>query len=308
MAIRGCLLKMSSPLTGVDYQAGTTALTFDTEVYDTHGFHSGSGSKIIIPASMNGLRGVFTAVASIENATLNPYLQMRIFKNGSYAYNGAGGAVRWNDTGNGQNADSHWVQISTAPVLLTTGDEWEFLPGVFGDAAIDIVAPTSFGLYVYGSASGTIRCATTLSGNLTSQNFSTPAAIPFAGADIYDTHAAHDPASNNTKIIIPSAANGKFGVFAASAQGASVVSNFNHSLAIRKNGSFVYDGFGGNSGKNLAFGYSFIAAQGQVHQLTTGDEYELVYWTGSDSSITLNRVHDGTAATIVTTLGMWVYD
>ncbi len=307
MAIKGCLLNTSAGLTAQDLTSATV-LSWDTEVYDTDGFHTGSGSKIIIPSSVSG-RGIFTgmvATANVGSGSIFP----RIIKNGSFVYTGAVGAGR-PISGNGQSTTSNWTQINSGPLLLTAGDEWELDIRISSDTSVDVTTASSFGLYVYGQAHATIGCIAQLNAAQAGQNFQTPAAISFDGTDILDTNTIHDPSGAPTKFTIPSAANGLYGIVHSTAQASSVTNAAGHSLAIRRTRSgtpsLTYAGFGGNSTVNASFGFAFMpSAQTQVHQFTTGDEYEALLWV-DDASVTLEKTHANAGTPSLTKMSMVVY-
>ncbi len=304
-AIRGCLLKKSVAQTGADISTGDNAITFDSEVYDTEGFHVNAGvnnTKITIPASVNGVYGILTGCLSttLVNTGINGYCLF--YKNGSQV--GIGQANRLMQlNGNGQSTASSWMQITRSPVLLATNDAYEFRANI-GDGSITINAETNFGLYVNDNQTLTQRCLAALSGNLTTQNFTTPAALSFAGTDVYDTDAIHDPSGTPTKLIIPSSLNNKMGVVLGNIHTSLVATGVVASLAIRKTpsggaASLIYDGFGAHSATTGSLGAFYMNVQTNVIPFFTGDAYELLVFV-NDSSITVTNNN-------ATALGLWVY-
>lgn len=78
---------------------------------------------------------------------------------------------------------------------------------------------------------------TKLNASLTSQNFTSITAIAWSGGDILDTDAFHDPASNNTRVVIPSGVSriqlfGQVGI-------QNATSGETLEITIRKNGSAI---------------------------------------------------------------------
>lgn len=161
--------------------------TFDGEISDVANIHSTvtESSKLIIPAAWDGRYGIvkFGAEANSSGIGLWP------LKNGSTF---AGGGRQDSITGGDQ-----FNTITSAPVLLTAGDEFEahfFLASAVGLTtnehtwfSIELL-PTSFdGALASKSGSQAISA-----GTLT--------AVQFDGTDTYDPNARHDPVTNNTRM------------------------------------------------------------------------------------------------------------
>lgn len=288
MALRGCLLSKGSNQTGADYSGSGANVTWDTEIRDTDGFHSGSDELITIPAAVNGGYGIFTAQMSLESWSGQGQLQiLRNTGGGLTTFKGMGFSTNSNSgIGTGQSASQNWIQCQSAPVVLTTGNTYaaHFLSG---DNAIDVEASrSSFGLRVLTGLT-TQRTMAALNANHTTQNYTTATAVPFDGADIFDTDSVHDPSSSNTKFIIPSGLNNEWAVFRGGVQ-TSLDTGATSSIAIRKNGSYAYNGFGGNvQTLTGAFSSAYAYCVTQPIQLATADEFELVFWKSADTSITL---------------------
>jgi len=64
----------------------------------------------------------------------------------------------------------------------------------------------------------------------------------------------------------------------------SVASGNAASLAIRKNGSFVYTGMAGTSGVTTNLGYHTMTCATQAIQVSEGDEFEAVLYCGDTST------------------------
>lgn len=283
MAIRGCLLNKTADETGSDYSAGAT-VAWTREIYDTGGFHAANDDAIIIPSAVNGRYGVFTAFLSLSSVSANNNCIVSIRRGASIEYIGWVGTTR-HMQGNGQQTTSGWMQISSGPVLLTTGEEYD-VHLTSSDNNINIESESSFGLVVIDSTTQIQRVLAKMNADQTTANYSTPAAVAFDGADVYDTDAIHDPSSNNTKLIIPPALDGKYVRVGAQVLLAAATAGQVCSVAIRKGGSLTYDGIGANSGQIAQLAEAWVQAQTQVIQVSTGDEFELLLYS-SDTSVTV---------------------
>jgi len=279
------LLKKNVDQTAADYSAGP-AVTWDTEVYDTDGFHdTGSDThRITIPSAVNNKYGIFTSCLSLSSVTSGSSAAAGTNLQ-SGATTGTWSGHTRNLTGNGQATTSAWIQSTTGPILLATGAIYQC--GLFcSDTSITVESESTYGLLVLDTFNETMRVLAKMNAIQTAANYSTPAAIAFDGTDVYDTHAIHDPSSNNTKLIIPSALNNLYVVVWAQVQASSVSSSQANSVAIRKGGSLTYTGMGGNSGNNGSSTEAWMQAQTNVIQVAMGDEFEALYHN-ADTSVDL---------------------
>ncbi len=299
MSIRGCVVKKSGT-ESVNFSSGNNAVAFDSEVFDTDGFHDNatSNSRITIPSSVNGQYGVLTACLSVSSVNTSSDAYLTFSKNGATA--GVAGAI---DSvfmlGNGQATDKAWLHIVSGPLLLATNDYYEAAAN-FSDSAITLQAESNFGIYIDDNQTITQRCLAALNADLTTQNISATVALAFSGTDVYDTDSIHDPASANTKLIIPSALNGKYGVVHGGMHTSNETGQSQISVAIRKNSSLTYDGFSGRSGTTVnGFTNGALSAQTNLVQFATNDFYELLVYTNDTSITILNNP--------ATFLGLWVY-
>lgn len=142
------LAKLNSDLTAVNYST-PTAIPFDgTDVYDTDSIHdpSSNNTKLIIPSSLNNkyvIVGAQVHATGVASNTQNHSIAIR--KGGSLTYDGFGG----NSQFIGSYSES-WIQASTAPIQVATGDEFECLYWC-DDTSITITSDvTCFGLRVVG--------------------------------------------------------------------------------------------------------------------------------------------------------------
>lgn len=109
-------------------------------------------------------------------------------------------------------------------------------------------------------------------------------AIPFAGAEKYDTSAFHDPVTNNTRLTIPSGKAGYYGIGGTVALDSASTTG-NRLLAIRLNGA-TYIALdirpaallGGEQYISISTEYLFIV----------GDYVELIYYQSTGGAAALN--------------------
>jgi hypothetical protein len=286
MAFQGALVKKSAAQTTANYSAGAV-VAWDAETYDTDSAHDTvtNNSRITIPAAWDGKFGIITACISASLVTNPSLAQLIIRKNGSNAWVGTAPSMsEW--TGNGQASTSGWLQISTGPVLLTSADFYEAF-FVVEDSSITVATESSFGLFVIDPAV-TLPSAAALTlakpNADASANYSTPTAIAWNGTDVYDTHAVHDPSSNNTQLIIPASLNGKYVVVGAQVV-ATATGNVDGSVAIRYNGSLTYVGLGANSRNQFSnLNETRLQAFTQAIQIATGDTFDCLFYYNRASS------------------------
>jgi hypothetical protein len=285
MAFRGVFLKKGADQTTVDFSSGANIVFNDasSEIQDTDGFHDNSSNpeRITIPAAVNGMYGIFTGFASIESYTPPSvfFIQKTSPVAGQWGIHSNGGA-------NGHVANASWWQTSLRATQLVTGDVYVF-QGFATDASVTVKAETSFGLVVLQTFSGG-HCLAKKSADQTGADYSTPTVIAWDGTDVYDTHAAHNPSSSNTKIVIPASLNNKWLVFRASVAVNNMTASLAHSVIIRRTRSatpsLVYDGVGAQSELNSAFTTACSSqCATQAIQAATGDEYEVVYYNADTS-------------------------
>lgn len=284
-SITGCLVKNASDLTAQNYSAGGV-VNWGSEVYDSSSLHdTGSNtSRITIPAGLNGRTGILKANIRLSSVSLNISPAVFIAKNGSFLTVWLGEGRQLAKSGGGSAAVP--VEAESQPIVLSTGDFFEAVISC-GDTSVTLdAAASSFSLEVMPvSFQG---CVAKINADVTAHNYSTPEDLTFNGADVYDTDALHDPASNNTKIIATSAVNGKYGILYSNINTSLVASSSNNSIVIQKGNTNSYNGFGGRGGSNGAFNNSAVCGRTQIVQLTTGDEFTAQFYC-SDTSITLEQ-------------------
>lgn len=214
--------------------AGGTVMPFDTESFDTDGFHDNvtNNSRLTVPA---GLGGRYLVVARPTKAS-SVHIDWYIKKNGSNILYGA----------------MTWAGEMSHVVDLVPGDYIEMgLPNAatYGDAAVDnnrcvlsmakldsggagpsgLMGPPGLdgedgepgppgppgaagatgatGAAGSGGAAAFVGCS--ISGTLT-PSAATETSMTFQNADTYDSDGFHDPAVNNTRITIPAGLAGKY--------------------------------------------------------------------------------------------------
>ncbi len=276
--------------------SGSVNLTFDTDSYDSDGFHdTGSNtSRLTVPVAYNGRYGIIKANYALQNVSNSQQGNIVIKKNG--------GSFTTASVQNMQNGPvgHFWIDTETQPTLLATGDYFE-MTAYCQDTSVQIDAiGTAISIQILPAGFKGALCQ--MNADATA-NYTTPTAIAWDGTDIYDADAAHDPASSNSKIIVPSAWNGKYGVLTAVIHGTTdLTANNSVSVGILKGATSAYDGFGGFGGHNANATQPIINAHSSIVLLTTGDEYTCTYWNSSDTSVTIDAV----AANCNTTFGLRV--
>ena len=284
-SVMGCLVKNTSDLTAQNFN--NTSPTWAAEVYDTDAFHDpGSNpSRITIPSAANGRYGILKANVRLSSVSNNINLAVSIEKS-----NVALGA--WLEVGaqlsrtDGSSLGNGWCECETQPLLLATGDYFE--TNIFcSDTSTTLDANgSSFSLEVLPVGFQGALCK--ISADVTAHNYSTPEDLTWNGTDVYDTTGAdqHDPASNNTKIIITSGLNGKYAILHSNIYTSLVANLSAHSVVIQKGNTNSYAGFGGRGGSNGSFANSWLSGRTQIVQLVTADEFTAQFYM-SDTSVTL---------------------
>lgn len=279
-AVPGALVKQSGDLTTQNY-SGFPTLAWDAEVRDTDAFHDTvtNNTRLTVPAAYNGRYAILKGCMRLSLVASGSTAALEILKGGAAFAQGGVNVVQ------GGTATTAWVEVESQPVQVSTGDYFELL-AYCSDTSVTREATGSFFSIEILPASFQGVLAV-LNADATA-NYTTPTALAWNGADSYDTDAAHDPASSNTKIIVPSALNGKYGILTAVFSGTSDLTfNSSVSAGILKGATAAYDGFGGNGGHNGSFTQPWVTARSQPILLTTGDEFTAQFWNGSDTSVTL---------------------
>lgn len=136
VAFGGALVKKAADQTGANYTAGV-AIAWDTEVYDTGGFHDNAtnNSRLTIPADVNRVR--LTGGVHLNNVTNGDYIFIYILKNGAFF---AGASQQITDPG----STSPRASVSSAVVDVTASDYFELYLAVQSDTSVDIESDSSY--------------------------------------------------------------------------------------------------------------------------------------------------------------------
>lgn len=281
----GCLLYDASGTTGQNYNFAMVN-TWDTALYDSDGFFSGANpSRITIPSSVNGRYGIFKSNIRLASVAATQNMAMQIVKNstGVPGFDGIGTQVTRQSSGD--SSGLHWCEVESQPILLSTGDFYE-VNLHSQDTSTDMSQYSTFGLEVMpASFKG---CLAKMNADQAAANYNGVGNPAFDGTDIYDTDGGHDPASSNTKIIVPSAWNGKKAILLGNAYTSNLTSNSSHSLGIQRGGSNSYDGYGSMGGDAGSFTNDWLQARSQIVELATAQEYTASLWI-NDTSVTLEQ-------------------
>jgi hypothetical protein len=128
---RGALVKKSVDQTTADYSAGAF-VAFDTEVYDTDGFHdnASNNSRLTVPAGVTKVR--VGCGCRLSSGTSTDWTSLAVSKNGSRDFPGAGSAIA-GDTGSGARLNC-WSAI----VTVVEGDYFEAFIQTETDTSITV--------------------------------------------------------------------------------------------------------------------------------------------------------------------------
>jgi hypothetical protein len=272
----GALVKLSA-------DSGNTFFNFDilawdAEVYDTAAYHDNvtNNSRLTIPVGANGKVGLvkFSADFAYSGGLKDDSALIR--------KNAATDSAQPTKLNQATLTDA-FTQAISKPITLATADFFTVLQHI---TAIRKSARQTFGIQIFSSFTGAV---VKKSADQTSANYSTPAVIAWNTEDI-DTNTIHDTVTNNSRLTVPPALNGKWAIISASVTmgGSTFTANSDVSLNISKNGGQSYDGFGGQS-RQLGSSYSHASIQAYTQPvlLVTGDYYEAELYSG-DTSVTVN--------------------
>ncbi len=105
-----------------------------------------------------------------------------------------------------------------------------------------------------------------------STDYSTASVFALWDAEQIDTNTLHDTSTNNQRITIPSALNGKYGVFQTFIHLTNVAANSFYIMYIRKNSTtFVWTAY-----DNDTLTDAYMCSSTPPMLLTTGDIYDIV--------------------------------
>lgn len=137
-AFSGALVKKSTDQTGIN-ATGTVAVSWNSEVYDTGGYHDTvtNSERLSVPVGVSRVK--VSGQVKLANVTADTYITLFIFKNGSVDWDGMG-EVRAEV---GSTAPS--IAVSTAIVDVTGGTDYFSLHLLSeSDTSVDITAARSW--------------------------------------------------------------------------------------------------------------------------------------------------------------------
>lgn len=282
---QGALVYKSADQTAVNASGAGVNVTWDSESYDTLGFHdtSSNTSRFTIPAGVTKVRLSAQIVVSGGTGTSGTYSGIQITKNGSIIYPGAGYELKE------LTFASHTNNAVTGVLSVSTGDYFECLYFEETDTSVTIEADQSwFCIEVIGvtQALGTsyAGCKVVKAADLTGQNLTAGAVITW-DTEIRDTHGFHSTSSNTSRLTIPA------GITKVRITGALRINNIAASsvprMFLSKNGSTALVQI---SGHNPSTSWGGVFDSG-VLSVSEGDYFEMSFQNDTDTSV------DITAAT-----------
>lgn len=141
---RGCRLKKAADQTAANYTTDT-AVAWDAEVFDTDALHDNvtANTKIIIPASLNGAVVRFEANIRTTLTTADTHRTIYIRRGGADIF-----GISQGDEG-GATVGGNYV--SSGPIVVATGEEYECIFAQETDTSITVTAAESwFAMSVLG--------------------------------------------------------------------------------------------------------------------------------------------------------------
>lgn len=211
----GALVQKTANQTGVAAVAFPgTALTWDSEVYDTNAFHDNvsDNSRLTVPTGLGISRVRLVANVEWLNEILDRDVFIGIRKNGA---DFAGSPQQL--IGASAATNRHRQNIVSPPLQVVDGDYFEVFAWssqtdaddiVFGDEtwfSIEVIESNDNSQQVVLATPGFFKgCLVNRSADLTAQNFTAGLTAIAWDAEQYDTDDFHDNVTNNTRITIPS--------------------------------------------------------------------------------------------------------
>lgn len=246
--------------------AGVAALVdFDSEVADTNAFHdTGTNpSRLTVPSGVTCVR----LCANIDTSSASNLLRMTFLKAGSSF---AGGSFV-----NQERSAVLALNMCSAPVEVSAGDYFQLSVLAVSARTLQSNEAVWFSIEEYPSTYQRVLTQKSASQSYTS---GVEAAIQWDGADVYDTASMHNPASNNTRCVVPSGvtqARVSFCVITPSATGLQQV-------RCLKNGG-TFDGMA--SYQSDVTGADTLAAISAWVNVTAGDYFECMLTTGANLTL-----------------------
>jgi hypothetical protein len=251
----------------------TTTLTFDSERFDTDGFHSTSSNteRLTIPAGMGGLymMGGYINFASDNDGVRFSYIAVT---------GTAASQVAFNSSESVQGDVTRHTPVGMAQ--LSAGDYVEFKAYHTAGANLDVSAE----FWVAKLDAGRVGSGVGARAYKTSGQSITSGSLQALTFDLerYDTDGFHDTSSNTSRFTIPSGMGGKYligGTAALSSSNATA-----RTLAIRINGSTYIAATNGDPQTAVGEQYANVSA---VWDMAAGDYAEIMYRQDSGGSLSL---------------------
>lgn len=277
MAFKGALVKKSADQTAANYTSAT-AISFDTEIYDTDSWHDTvtNNTRMTVPSGVTHVR--ITGQVALSSLTSSSTHTLQIFKNGS----ALSPEVFQRENA---NTTAPYVPIRSSILVVSPGDYLEMNLTVSSDTSITVEQEGTW-LQIEEVPNPQVAYSGALvkkSVDQTAANYTSATALTF-DTDVNDVGGWHDTGSNTSRMTVPSGVSrvrltGQVG-FSSFAFGA------NYRVEIYKNGTVMSPAcaHSGQTGSlapgHFAFSY--------VDSCSPGDYYEL-FLTAADSSMTIEE-------------------
>lgn len=136
-----------------------------------------------------------------------------------------------------------------------------------------------------GGSTSFSGCTVKLAADLTTQNFSTEAGIPFT-EEVIDTDNFHDNSTNNTRITIPGSLDGYYGIITAHVMTNLVTGNSGFYFRIARNGTDDADNILVQGGDLIGTSFPSLTISTPPVLLSSGDYFE-AWLRCTDTSISI---------------------
>jgi hypothetical protein len=277
---RGAMVRKAADQAGANYVGGAV-VTWDSEDYDTDGYHDNvtNNARLTVPVGVT--RAVLYGQLRFANVTASEGILIEIRKNGSATPI----AVQRGSVSGSTNPS---ISLCSPPIPCAAGDYFELFVFMGADASIDITASRShFAIEAVEHAipkTTTHRgCLLTRTADLVGADFTTNTSLLWA-AEQYDTDGFHDNAVNTSRITIPA------GVTKVRLQAMVFVGNLATGswtiLRLYKNGTSAFPGgcqVQDNPGTGSAS--ARLHMNSAIINVAEGDYFYLAMETGADTIV-----------------------
>lgn len=291
---RGARASLASAVTGNNITATDVAVDWDTEDEDTDGFWEGvtNPERFTIPNGLGITRVHVVYKVQLSNFTANDGDHLlKIYKNGVVTK----AVVSLQVTQDGGSWQAY-VELPNEPV--SDGDYFDVRARTTSaDTTIDFQTNSFGSIKVVETTDAVPSLRTVVQSlqpkhrgalayvgtDLTTQNFTAAAAIPF-NTESFDTDGIHDNVTNNSRMTVPSGVT-KIRLW-GTAYLSSVTSGVFAELQLRKNGTFGVVG-AGNMRVEISDTNRRLDVSSSVMNVTAGDYFELYLLQETDTDITI---------------------